>query len=201
MRRATVVLSVCLVAVGVLSAAIVAWMVASDSRSAPAWLFSHTAGAGAFQKEDGGNYTLTLTDIDPHVVAFTDRPDRDAEILDVRDLVAAWPRLFADSPPNAVLVEHLIDGQSDSIVVELSDPVLATSGLTFTAVPLTGPVPDSLKRLVGSVHNEPPATFGDVTVFIDDATASPECASQASGDVSPVECQILERLGYTLQSG
>ncbi len=81
------------------------WTIDRGQDQNPSWLFSHTASAGTLLKQSDGDYTLTLTGIDPHVMAFTDRPVRDSVIVPATDLIAAWPGLFADSPPNAVLVE------------------------------------------------------------------------------------------------
>ncbi len=137
----------------------------------PSWLFSHTANGGTLTANGDGTHSLTLTAIDPNVMAFTDRPDRQAAILTPQDLVDAWPSVFADSAPNAVLVEHAPTGDTDSLVVVLSDPRLDGSTMTYTAEILTDENhPSSVKGMVGAPHAVPPATFADASLFIDDVS-------------------------------
>ena len=156
----------------------------------PSWLFSHTASAGSLVKQSDGNYTLTLTGIDPHVMAFTDRPIRDAVIVPAGELIVNWPTLFADSPPNAVLVEHNPSGNTDSVVLTLTNPRLTTPAtasatsadtatLTFDAALITTEHPANLKRLARGLHKTPPAAFANASLFIDDVLVVP--CPQGSG--------------------
>lgn len=137
----------------------------------PSWLFSHTANGGTLTADGDGTHSLTLTGIDANVMAFTDRPDRQTAILTAQDLVDAWPSMFADSAPNAVLVEHAPTGDTDSLVVVLSDPRLDGSTMTYTAEILADENhPSSVKGMVGAPHAVPPATFADASLFIDDVS-------------------------------
>ncbi len=115
-----------------------------------------------------GTYTLTLSGADAHSVAFTDRPNRDTAVMSTADLVAAWPVMFADSDPNAVLVEHEPAQAADSMVVELSDPALAGDSLSFTAKVLEDEeVTDNLKQIANVLHDDVPSTLSKVSLFID----------------------------------
>lgn len=137
--------------------------------SSPSWLFSHTADAGTLTPADDGTYTLTMDAIDPKVMGFTDRPDRQTMILSAEQLVEAWPTMFADSAPNAVLVEHEPNGDTDSLVVVLRDPELDGSTMTYTVEILEDEAhPSSVEGLVNSTHVDPPSEFADVSLFIDD---------------------------------
>lgn len=140
----------------------------AESMGEPSWLFSQTADAGTFSTDADGVSTLTLTDIDPGVVGFTDRPDRDTAVIAVAGFVEAWPTMFADSAPNAVLVEHQPDGESDSFVVELSDPKLDGTTLSFTAEVLDGEDHSGIAGVTATPHTDPPAKFQTVSLFIDD---------------------------------
>ena len=145
---------------------------ATKSSSSPSWLFSMTADGGTLAKNTDGTYSLTLTDVDRAVTAFSDRPDRDAAILPIRVLFYAWPKLFADSPPNAVLVQQGTTGNSDSWVFELTNPKMDGTTATFTAK-----IVDTKKRaaklagLTNAVHSAtPPASLTTVSLFIDNVT-------------------------------
>lgn len=141
--------------------------------AAPSWLFSQTAGAGTFVDDGDGSGTLTLTDVAPGVTGFTDRPDRDTVVISVETLVEAWPTLFADSAPNAVLVEHDPAGDTDSFVLELSDPAFDGTTLTFAAKVVHGEDHSSqLPGLTATPYTTPPETFSTVSLFIDNVLPS-----------------------------
>lgn len=158
------------------------WTLGQGRDEGPNWLFSHTATAGTLIEKADGSYTLTLTGIDPHVLAFTDRPARDSAIVPASALVDAWPTLFASSPPNAVLVEHEATGDANSVVMTLTNPRLTTfetagsasadmATLTFDAVVMSSEFPENLKRLTRGIHEVPLSTFANASLFIDDVTA------------------------------
>ena len=164
--------------------------VAEVSDDSPTWLFSHTSDGGTLTPTgDDDTYTLTLTGIDPNVMAFTDRPDRQTAILTAQELVDAWPSMFADSAPNAVLVEHDPTGDTDSLVVVLTDPRVDGATMTYTATILEDEDhPAEVEGIVGAPHAEPPAEFADVSLFIDDVSLDQSVFScvNASGQlISP----------------
>ena len=161
----------------------------SSSSSSPAWLFSATAGGGTWTDQPDGTTTLTLTDVDPQVIGFTDRPDRDAVTFATPKLVDAWPTLFDDSAPNAVLVTRDAGGQATSYVLTLSDPSSGDATLSFTAEPVQGE--DHSSQLPAMEHwsaTAPPAAFADVSLFIDDvspADAVFSCKNANGALISP----------------
>jgi hypothetical protein len=142
---------------------------AGASNAAPSWLFSLTASSGSMVENPDGTYALTLRSTDPDILAFTDRPDRDSAIIPLAKGVQSWPTRFADVPPNAVLVEHNSQGESNSLAVLLTNPLLNGSTLKFTAKIL-----DSLQQtqnsqgLVDKAYAAPPVNFEMVSLFIDD---------------------------------
>ncbi len=149
---------------------------------APSWLFSHTSGGGSLTPNGDGTYALALDGIDPNVMAFTDRPDRQTAILSAQELVDAWPSMFADSAPNAVLVEHDPAGDTDSLVVVLTDPELDGSTMTYTAAVIDDEDhPAGVEGIVGAPHVEPPAEFADVSLFIDDVDLDSSVFSCVNG--------------------
>lgn len=150
----------------------------ADGEEEANWLFSQTADGGSISPNGDGTWTLTLTDVDPVVLGFTDRPLREAQAGTVERLVEAWPAMFGDADPNGVVVAHNQSGATNSAVVELIDPQLNGSTMTYTVRVLTnegGPA-------------EPGVTydFEQVSVFIDDVpVTSWACESPSGGLVDP----------------
>ncbi len=165
------------VLVGVGGYVIGARVAASDSGGSAQesnWLFSQTADAGSISPNGDGTWTLTLTDIDPVVLGFTDRPLRDAQAGTVERLVEAWPQMFADSNPNGVVVAHNATGETNSAVVELIDPKLAGSTMTYIVRVLTNEG--------GSAEPGVTYDFEQVSVFIDDVSVTSwVCESVTAG--------------------
>jgi len=99
---------------------------------------------------------LILKNVSDSTLVFSDRPQRVVGHIHTAQLVSVWDdgdNSFAADPPNAVLA---FVGQGDAIpsdvVVEISDPVLAGSDLSYAAVVLDGTLP---------------ASAGACTLFID----------------------------------
>ena len=100
--------------------------------------------------------TLTLEDVSPSTLYFSDRPERVVGHMTTEQFVKQWtegPNSFFEDPPNAVLsyVGTGEDIPSDAVVV-LRDPVASGSSLSY-----------SIEVLEGAV----PAESGPVTLFID----------------------------------
>jgi hypothetical protein len=152
------------------------WQESSEN----SWLFSHTADAGSLEKQSDGSYRLTLTGIDPHVMAFTDRPARATRIIGIQALADAWDELFASAPPNAVLVEHGSNGEADSVVLELTSPEVKGNSITFTAQVLDAEKAQGMSGLVGTLHAEVPSSFSQASLFIDDVSCDPEAVSESN---------------------
>jgi len=114
------------------------------------WLFIQTA-----QKVRFDGKTLTLSGVDPSVVMFTDRPKRTAETIPIATFIKDWgtkgKNSFVADPPNAGLTT-IVDGKLQTATVELKQPSLDGTTLTFQARVLEG---------------TPPASGGTTSVFID----------------------------------
>lgn len=142
------------------------------------WLFSQTADAGSIAPNGDGTWTLTLTDVDPVVLGFTDRPLRDAQAGTVERLVEGWSAMFADSNPNGVVVAHNAQGETNSAVVELLDPKLNGSTMTYTVRVLTN---EGGPATPGTSYD-----FEQVSVFIDDVSVTSwVCENPNGGVVDP----------------
>lgn len=96
----------------------------------------------------------------------------------VERLVDSWPELFGDSNPNGVVVAHNSDGETNSAVVELMEPKLSGSTLTYTVRVLTN---EGGPAEAGVNYN-----FEQVSVFIDDVPVSSwACENPNGGLVDP----------------
>src|SRR4249919_4043015 len=100
--------------------------------------------------------TLTLHDIAPSTLYFSDRPERVVGHMTTQQFVDQWaegPNSFLEDPPNAVLsyVGSGEDTPSDAVMV-LRDPVASGGSLSYSIEVLEGDVP---------------AESGAVTLFID----------------------------------
>lgn len=114
-------------------------------------LFIQTAGAMSHQ--DG---TLTLEQVGPHTIYFSDRPKRLAGSLHNKAFVDHWNRgkdSFADNPPNAAIT-FAPDAKQQPAVLELTDVALKGDSLVYTMRILDGALP---------------ASSGPVTLFIDNS--------------------------------
>ena len=134
------------------------------------WLASQTATSGRIEFTDGEPTRLVLDGVDAHTVMFSDRPDRLTDVVDTAAITEQWDELFADSAPNAVLVEHRPAGDTDSLVVVLTNPVLDTAARTLSydiEVLADEDHPESVSGLVGYVHDDAPTEFLAATLFID----------------------------------
>ena len=132
----------------------------NNNEPQPEWLMVMNAETGEFQPA-GDSYTLTLAGVDEEMLAFTDRPEREAQTWNTSEFLDYWQNEFGDDPPNAV-----VSATGVRVAVTLSDPRVGMSArddgavtpsagaVTFTATPLPGQEPPTI------VINEP-------TLFID----------------------------------
>ncbi len=144
-------------------------------------LFVQSFATGAFVEgaTGAGEYTLTLENGSGQTVYFSDRPERlvgsiaDETFLDGRAFDPA-------DPPNAALVAQTANGE-DVLVVELFDPThdAASGAVTYTVRPLAGQ-PESAALASYATRQDDAsldASFGPVSLFIDDLTCGPDGAS------------------------
>jgi hypothetical protein len=89
---------------------------------------------GEFQETTDGEYTLTLTGVKPGMLAFTDRPDRQAQRWDTTEFFNYWANEFGDDPPNAVT------SADSEAAITINDPQVSGDTVTFTATPHRNPL-------------------------------------------------------------
>src|SRR5262245_45870874 len=122
-----------------------------DKAKAADFLFVQTSKGMKFDKATN---KLTLTDVAPLTLFFTDRPERLAGNMKTAAFIPFWSEgkdSFKSNPPNADL--SILEGKElKQVVVELQDPVLTGNNLDYTIKVISG---------------EMPTTASDVSVFID----------------------------------
>jgi len=115
------------------------------------FLFVQSAKSMSF---DPATNKLTLENVSPVTVFFTDRPERIAGNMNTTKFIPFWSDgkdSFKSDPPNADI--SMIEGKTlKQTVVELQDPVLDGDKLTYTVKILKGDMP---------------AKGSEVAVFID----------------------------------
>jgi hypothetical protein len=149
----------------------------TTSEPEPEWLTVMNAETGQFQPA-GNTYTLTLEEVDAQMLAFTDRPEREAQTWDTAAFLDAWANEFGGDPPNAV-----VSANGLRVAVTLSDPRVGMSArddgavtpragaVTFTATPLP--------------RQEPPTSrINQPTLFIDFTSLRPTVSSRIRSNPS-----------------
>jgi hypothetical protein len=118
--------------------------------------------------EDGRGMTITLTGVDGHVMAFTDRPTRDYHLTPLATAAAAINAAGDSDPLNATLVARppLSRDSLDMVVVLRSATVdAANEHLVLETRVLGGPL---LTTTLGRAPGEPTTLRGG-SLFVDDA--------------------------------
>ena len=131
-----------------------------DSSSQPAGTHDPDQAELLFVQEAQGitfdGNTLTMKDVKPSILFFTDRPERVAGYWTLDEFmneVSTGPDSFADDPPNATLVSLEGDTFVD-VVLELAERPRRENG-------------DFIFPKVRIIEGEPPAVGGAAALFID----------------------------------
>ncbi len=111
----------------------------TKAQKGPQLLFVQSAGSFAF--DDG---TLTLRQIAPSTIFFSERPKRIAGHVRNDLFLKLWvegKNSFKKDPPNATLSMFGPDGKASQAVVVLSNPRVDASNLIYDAKVLEGKIP------------------------------------------------------------
>ncbi len=110
-----------------------------EENSIADWLFVQNA-----QNITYADGKLTLKNVNPITVMFTDRPVRAAEHMTTKQFIPFWSEgknSFLRDPPNAALsfvdAKEMID-----VIVTLHDPVLIGEDLTYRVEIIAGEIPE-----------------------------------------------------------
>lgn len=153
-----------------LLAAMLATTACSATEIQPLILLVANGQSGTFTaiEDQSDSYALTLDGVEPTMVWFTDRPEREAGTV---DLQTALTKLYEDASvgaPNAALAIADPAAGSDVVIVELTEPRYdaASRKLEFTATILNTPK-RGLAVYAARAGDSFPAAFGQASLFID----------------------------------
>ncbi len=168
-------------------------------------LFIQTAKSGTFVQKDGRNI-LTLVEISPLTVWFSDRPQRATGSINTDLFYALWNEgedSFADDPPNAALEFTDIFGNPVVVIVELTNPVYSPESQTFQYdIVILGEATEGLSHYSKNNDIHIPRTFGYSTLFIDnwfeDTWDDVKDAGEKAGDAIS---DTAKKTGSAIKSG
>jgi len=135
------------------------------------FMFVQEAASGTFADNGDGTHTLTLGGVSPGTVYFSDRPETVTGSAPMGDFVAGfdWDE---ENPPNAAVVlgEAADSSEQDTIIVQIYDPRYepAAQTLTYTVRILDNYDGSGLAEYLAQADASLPASFGAVSLFIDD---------------------------------
>lgn len=134
------------------------------------YIFIQEGTSGSFVEDESG-WTLTINGVLPYTVYFSDRPARDAGMVETGQFIEGF-NFDPNNPPNALLNIREGEEEIDMIVVELTLPQYneTTETLTYKAR-LTADYEfesEWPEDLLHRVDGEIPEEFGEVVIVIDD---------------------------------
>jgi hypothetical protein len=145
-------------------------------------IFVQEATGGSFVRDSTGNYSLTMTDAIPYTLFFSDRPAQDAGFVPT-DLFIKGFNWDPRNPPNALIMVKNAKEEEDSLVVKLTSPRYNETGhsLTYNAqvVPYASFKSEWADDLSQMADARIPATFGHVTLVIDDCPCKVDDAASS----------------------
>jgi hypothetical protein len=129
------------------------------------------AGGGSL-REAGEGYRLTLTQVAPRAIWFSDRPSRDVGLYSISEFEDVF--FVDDDAPNAALEVFAGRAAGDVVVVELTNPryQARVRRLVFDARVLGRDevLSTALDGYAARATGDPPVRFGAAALFIDDAS-------------------------------
>jgi len=142
----------------------------NNSKGKITYLFVQNANSGTFIKSDNETYTLSLNDVSPQTIYFTDRPRKNVGQVEMQKFLDGLC-FKSNDPPNAAI--EILNGnkEEDVVIVELSDPVY---NKTSKILKYTAKILNNINHSL-SIYNERrdksiPTSFNEVALFIDDCS-------------------------------
>jgi hypothetical protein len=140
-------------------------------------LFVQSAASGTMTAKEGaeGVFELTLAGVSAQTIWFSDRPAREAGVIDTSTF-AIDPVFDPINPPNAAVVVQT-DSSQDTLIVELTSPRYDAAGdtATYDATPIATYADEVFTRIADQQEDtELPASFGLTSVLIDEVACQPD---------------------------
>jgi len=135
------------------------------------FLYSQIAESGKLTAKNGNTFTLTLNNVSPLTVVFSERPVRKSFTIDTAVFVATFRKKLGDKPVNAAIVFKSKDstGKIDTAVFLISEPNYDKNSktLTYTVVDISINGKEKAVTYQGEKISQLPNEFGSVSLFID----------------------------------
>ncbi|MBN2126433.1 MAG: hypothetical protein JW821_19180 [Deltaproteobacteria bacterium] len=132
------------------------------------YMFVQEAAGGTLMPEGEGAYRLTLNEVIPYTVYFSDRPYRIAGNAPMKGFIDrfCWD---PGNPPNAALVLKEADASEDILVAQILSPEYdaAAATLSYTLRPLKEYKGKGLAYYHAGRDESVPQSFGAASLFID----------------------------------
>ncbi len=164
------------------------------------YTFIQEGTGGSFVKDDSGNYTLTITEVIPYTIYFSDRPARNAGFAKMDQFIDGFS-FDPNNPPNAAVIVQEGEEDTDMVVVELTAPLYdeTTGTLTYTAKIIADYTFESEwpQDLLERTDDTIPEVFGQVVIVIDDCPCIPDgdCHSGWRNSCWEWKCVMCEPCG------
>lgn len=131
-------------------------------------LFVQEGGSGSLIPIDDGNFTLTMNDVVPYTLYFSDRPDRIAGFYPMEKFISGFDWNLS---PNAAISLAGVKKSEDTMIVELSNPTYDAAGKTmeYTVHLLKNYNGDKLKEFAVKSDANLPEKLGKIALFIDNS--------------------------------
>jgi hypothetical protein len=143
-----------------------------QSSQSKLYLFVQTATSGTFTPVNAaaGTFKLTLQNVSPKVLYFTDRPYRESGSTSVESYIEEVFEDGLESPNAALVFEQNPGSEQITIALELTEPDYnATANtLSYLVMPLDD-VSDGLIHMSFDELETVPSQFGTIELFIDTA--------------------------------
>jgi hypothetical protein len=146
------------------------------------FMFVQEAGSGTFVKNADGNYTLTLLNVVPYTMYFSDPPEQIAGFASMERFIAGYSWRYPY--PNAALSLVDADENEDTVILAISKPLYdnGTGTLTYTAQLLEDLVNDRFGYHISRADAGIPEKFGRAALFIDDCRDGHIYCCKTKGD-------------------
>ena len=130
-------------------------------------LFVQEAPSATLVPAGNGTYTLTMSNLIPYTIYFSDRPERIAGFSTMEDFISGFNWAVS---PNAAITRVGAAASEDTMIVELSNPRYnaALHEMTYTVTVIGNYQGDKLKELAQKADPKLPAELGRVSLFIDE---------------------------------
>ena len=141
-----------------------------ETTAQPGLLLVQLAARGTFALSDGDAAVaiLTLEEVWPRTIYFSDRPERIAGTIETAALLEMEGVFDPEDPPNAAMVlSDPVSADADVIIVELRDPTYdPVAGTLRYAVRLIAEEPTNLAPWITRRDPSLPSSFANVSIFI-----------------------------------